>query len=191
MKKLFYIVTLIVFAAWAAGYCWFNYHIFHYQADSTQKTDAIIVLTGGRNRIAEGAKLLKRGLAQKLFISGVDENSSLQAIEKINDLDFEKKQQVYIGKKAMDTVGNANEAKEWIMQNNINSIRLVTSNYHMPRSLAEFRALNPKLTIIPHPVYSEKVSKKWWKKWKTGKLTASEYSKFLYVCLRNILTAKE
>lgn len=44
-------------------------------------------------------------------------------------------------------------------KNNIRSIRLVTSNYHMPRSMAEFRANNREVTILAHPVYSERVRK--------------------------------
>ena len=68
-------------------------------------------------------------------------------------------------------------------KNNISSIRLVTSNYHIPRSLEEFYAQNQNLQIVVHPVYSENISKKWWKSWGSFLLIASEYNKFLYVWL--------
>lgn len=70
-------------------------------------------------------------------------------------------------------------------KNNIRSIRLVTSNYHMPRSMAEFRANNREVTILAHPVYSERVRKNWWRSWRSFVLIASEYNKFLYVWIKN------
>lgn len=190
MKKIFYILT-IIFSLWLLGFYCFCTYIFNYDIDTQTKTDAIIVLTGGRNRISEAGKLLQNNMAKKMFITGVNKNITLKAIEKINSLNINSNSNIFIGKKALDTKGNAIEATEWILKNNINSIRLVTSNYHMPRSLQEFKALNPKLTIISHPVYSEKVSNKWWKKWHTSKLIAAEYNKFLYVYIRNIIQAKE
>ena len=86
-----------------------------------------------------------------------------------------------------NTVENAIETSEWIRKNNVKSIRLVTSNYHIPRSLEEFRSLNPQVKIIPHPVYSENVSPQWWKNGGSFYLIASEYNKFLYVYLRTRL----
>lgn len=190
MKKLFYTIIMI-FIFWLIGFCCFSSYIFHYIPNLHTKTDAIVVLTGGRNRISEAGKLLNKQMAQKMFITGVNKQSSLKTIEKINALNSKITDNIFIGKKAMDTEGNATEATIWIKQNNISSIRLVTSNYHMPRSLQEFRAANPDLLIIPNPVYSERVSKKWWKRWKSAKLIASEYNKFLYVCIRNVLSKKE
>src|SRR4051812_16237950 len=41
-------------------------------------TDAIIVLTGGGDRLAEGFRLLDRGLAKRLLVSGVASGVTLQ-----------------------------------------------------------------------------------------------------------------
>ena len=79
------------------------------------------------------------------------------------------------------------ETGEWIRKNKVRSIRLVTSNYHIPRSLEEFRSQNPQIKIVPHPVYSENVSPQWWKNRGSFCLIASEYNKFLYVYLRTRL----
>ena len=79
----------------------------------------------------------------------------------------------------------------WVKENKIKSIYLVTSNYHMPRSMAEFSYYNPKLEIVAYPVFSDKVSKKWWKSWRTFTLLAGEYNKFLYVLLSNGLVIEK
>lgn len=185
MKKLFYIATFTV-SAWLIGFLIFNHYInsFAYDDSSTQ---AIIALTGGRNRIIEATKLLNDGKADKMFISGVAKKASLKAIQKRNGLATENSREIALGKKATNTIENAIETKAWLEQNHVQSIRLVTSNYHLPRSIMEFKAQNPDLKIIAHPVYSEKVYKNWWQSWHSFALIFSEYNKFLCVFVRTHL----
>lgn len=187
MKKLLVILLLICLALWFAGFLAFSYHINNYKQDEGSKTDAIIALTGGKNRIAEAVNLLNKGLADKMFISGVQKDISLKEIKQRKDVKIETKREIELGNQSTNTVENAIETNEWINKNKIKSIRLVTSNYHLPRSIEEFRSRNPKLIIIAHPVYSERVSKKWWKNEGSFCLIASEYSKFLYVYIRTAL----
>ena len=179
---------LLMLAAWLGGFLWFSYHINHYQADNTTHTEAVIALTGGRNRIAEAVRLLNDGRAERLFISGVGQNISLRDIKKRQKINILAENRVTLGTAAKDTVGNAAETAAWIEDNNIRSIRLVTSNYHLPRSIIEFRHTNPQIQIVAHPVYSEKVSKKWWTSWHTFSLIFAEYNKFIYGYLRSCLT---
>lgn len=187
MKKLCWLIVLMT-AVWFVGFLLFNRQINSFVLDSQTPTEAIIVLTGGRNRIPEATKLYNLGLADKMFISGVNQKSSLRQIENRNAISIKSKDHVHLGLKARDTIGNAVETNEWLRQNNIKSIRLVTSNYHIPRSLLEFQARNNDLQIIVHPVYSDKVQKKWWKSWGSFCLIATEYNKFLYVLLtKNII----
>lgn len=181
MKKLFIIAVLFLLLAWFAGFLWFNHRINSYENTDEIKTDAIVALTGGRNRISSAISLLNDGAAEKLFISGVSKEASLAKIEQFNDVRVSKKQKVQMGNEAQNTIGNAIEADEWIKKNNIRSIRLVTSNYHLPRSILEFRHQNPKISIVPSPVYSDKVHPKWWKNPGSFWLIATEYNKFLYV----------
>ncbi len=184
MKKYIAIV-LIVCLAWLGGFLWFSHKIYHFPADTSTKTDAIIVLTGGKNRISEAAKLLNQGLGEKLFISGVSKKTSLQDLKNRGDIALNNEQDVTLDKRSTNTVENAIEAIEWVKKNHITSIRLVTSNYHILRSQMEFRALDKNLKIIPHPVYSENVSSQWWKNFGSFFLIAAEYNKFLIVCLRS------
>ena len=181
MKKKLAILAGLGITVWLAGLIAFAYEINHYAVEYTTQTEAIVVLTGGRYRIGEGMKLLNSGLARELFISGVEKNTSLEEIGKKQAIDFNTEREISIGKKSTNTVENAEETREWLKKHKIKSIRLVTSNYHMPRSLAEFRYHNPDLLIIPHPVFSDYVARKWWKSFKSFCLIASEYNKFLYV----------
>lgn len=182
MKKLVLISFFLVVAAWLGGLCLFAYKINHYPTDEKTHTQAIVVLTGGRNRISEAVKLMNEGLADKLFISGVEKNTSLKDISNLQDTPLPEKN-VSLEKKSTNTVENAIETKAWLEKNNISSIRLVTSNYHLPRSIQEFQYQNEKLNIIPHPVFSEHVAKEWWTRTRSFCLIASEYNKFLYVWL--------
>ncbi len=186
MTKKLLKFSAAVFLLWFGGFIAFQYRINHYQTDESAQTDAIVVLTGGRNRISESAKLLNNGLARRLFISGVEKNSTQKAIERSNGIHFAQGAEVVIGHKATNTIENAIESNEWIRKNAIKSIRLVTSNYHMPRSIVEFECRNPGLKIVAHPVYSDFVKKKWWKKPASFLLIAEEYNKFLYVYIRSL-----
>lgn len=186
MKKLITLFLSFIFLWWC-GFLVFAWQINNYPHDIEDHTQAIIALTGGRNRIAEAIKLLNDGKADMLFISGVGKQSSLKAIQKRNRISITAENRVFIGKEATNTVENAIETKAWIHNNKITSIRLVTSNYHIPRSITEFKTLNPGLKIVVHPVYSELVEKKWWTSWHTFSLIFSEYNKFLYVYIRSNL----
>lgn len=172
---------------WLGGLCAFAWKIDNFSDEENKKTDAIIALTGGRNRIAEAVRLLDAGKARRLFISGVDKSISLSNIQNAHHLKLANKKRIDIGHDASNTIENAKEAAEWIKKNNVKSIRLVTSNYHLARSLIEFQEQNPDLEIIIHPVYSEKIKKNWWTSWQTFSLLFKEYNKFLFVYVRNKL----
>ncbi len=185
-KKQLFIFTLIFLGiAWLGGFVIFHHRIYHFAPDDGRQTDAIIVLTGGKNRIAEAIKLLNNGLSEKLFISGVSKGISLEDLSKRDDITIPTQREITLDNRSTNTIENATEAAEWIEKNNISSIRLVTSNYHLLRSEQEFRAKVPHLKIILHPVYSENVSTRWWRNLGSFALVASEYNKFLIVWLRS------
>ena len=191
MVKRLLVLLLTVFWAWVIGFEIFDYHINHFASAGENKADAIVVLTGGRNRLKEAVKLLNAQVADKLFISGVFKGTSLKELQNREDVEIFNSELVTLDKRSTNTVENAKITAEWIKDHNIKSIYLVTSNYHMPRSMVEFRYYNPKLEIIPYPVYSDKMDKKWWKNWKSFKLLAGEYNKFLYVLVKDGLVIKK
>ena len=184
MKRWLLYGLLSAFTAWFGGFVWFAHYINSYDIDTSTKTDAIIVLTGGKNRISEGIRLLNENLADKLFISGVPADVSIKQIEKQAKVYANDENKIELGRKATNTIENAIETEEWIKKNNIKSIRLVTSSYHIQRSLQEFIiyvTMESNLEVILNPIYSPNVNLKWWKSWGTFRLLIMEYNKFLVV----------
>ena len=168
-------------AAWGGGLVWFASLIPTRLADATTRTQAIAVLTGGRGRLSTGLQLLSEERADKLFVSGVYHGVD---VSKLLDMSRHAPEElrccVDIGHSADDTAGNAVETAAWMRRQGYRSLRLVTSSYHMPRSLLEFRAALPGVTIIPHPVFHEQVKQERWWVWPgTASLIASEYTKYL------------
>lgn len=151
-----------------------------------EPADAIVVLTGGSERLTTGIELLNAHKGKKLFISGVYPGLTLahllanQTIA--NDL---RDCCVILGHAAESTLGNADETETWMSLENYHSMRLVTANYHMPRSLLLFRATMPNIYIIPHPIMPDSVKlRDWWRRPGTASLLVTEYNKYLFALLR-------
>ena len=175
-----------LFALWFAGLLWFATALPREVGDAGEGTDAIVVLTGGSARLSQGLDLLAQERAQKLFVSGVYRGVDITEL-------FRVRQQspdefaccVSLGHEADDTRGNAVETAAWMRAQGFESLRLVTANYHMPRSLLEFRHAMPDVEIDPHPVFPEDFKQdEWWLWSRSASLVASEYSKYLISLLR-------
>jgi uncharacterized SAM-binding protein YcdF (DUF218 family) len=67
-----------------------------------------------------------------------------------------------------------------VAQHHYTSIIVVTSNYHMPRALAELGRVMPGVTLIPYAVVENNVHlDRWWTYPGTTRLLISEYLKYL------------
>jgi uncharacterized SAM-binding protein YcdF (DUF218 family) len=178
----------VIFALWLAGLLWFIQQMPVAVADPSARTDAIVVLTGGSERLKTGLDLLRQKQAKKLFISGVYrglEVAELMRILRGSPADFDCC--VVLGYSADDTHGNAAESAAWLAREGYDSLRLVTSFYHMPRSLFEFGRLLPGATIVPHPVFPDSVKHKDWWRWPgTTALYVAEYNKYLAARVRGL-----
>lgn len=121
------------------------------------KVDAIVVITGGKGRIERGADLLSKGVAKRMFISGVDPSvRKADLVARIGG-----KRQMFdccvdLGSESVDTRSNADESKRWLDRHSYKSFRLVTSDWHMHRALYEFRRqMGDGYTIIPDAVRTQ------------------------------------
>lgn len=151
------------------------------------KADAIVVLTGGDDRLAAGMELLSSGHGTRLLISGVNEDTKrddirgLIATAHISRFDC----CVDLDKSALNTIGNAIETGQWARSNKYNSIIVVTANYHMPRALAELARAEPNLELIAYPVEQSDVHVSDWWRWPgSARLLVSEYMKYLATQMR-------
>lgn len=146
-----------------------------------QAAHGIVALTGGKDRIGEAVRLLADGQAKRLLITGVNPSTKARDLEKkvprgpeffacCVDLDHA----------ALDTIGNAAETKSWAAKHGFNSLIVVTSAYHMPRTLIEFARAMPDVHLVPHPVVSRNFQiEHWWSHAGTRRLLVSEYVKYL------------
>ncbi|MCH8000413.1 MAG: YdcF family protein, partial [Proteobacteria bacterium] len=130
---------LIGFAAlflgiWLVGLLWFAKDLPVSVAAPARATDAIVVLTGGSGRVHQGLELLAQRRAKKLFISGVYRGVDVRELLGVSqqspaDLDC----CIALGYEADSTRGNARETADWMREQGLGSLRLVTAAYHMPR----------------------------------------------------------
>lgn len=156
MKKLKYTfiqyTMITAVSVWVILFLLFFLTTVYFKYTPLQQSDAVVVLTGGKDhRILQAIELLSQNYGQKLFISGV--NKIVEPSEILKDAPNELHPYIDLGYMAQDTHTNALEVSLWVQQNNIHSIILVTSFYHMPRSLLELKKRLPNLKIIPYSIY--------------------------------------
>lgn len=145
----------LMFLAWAIGFLWFVVALPKPAEGVT--TDAVIVPTGGPGRIARGLAVLDRGLASRMLVSGVDKEVRPQEFA----VQFGVSSRtmaccVTLGFAAVDTRSNAAETAKWVARNEVRSLRLVTTDWHMRRAAGELdRTLPDNVTVIRDAVPSQ------------------------------------
>ncbi|WP_455873994.1 YdcF family protein [Rhizobium yanglingense] len=152
------------------------------------KADAIVVLTGGYQRIDQAVELLEKGAGKRLLISGVHPSTTPGQIRKTTSASADLFDCcVDIGYDAIDTIGNAQEAANWIHAKGYRSVLVVTNNYHMPRSLAELAYVDADTQFIPYPVVnSDLKTRAWFTDPNALRVMLAEYAKVLLAGARNI-----
>ena len=153
----------------------------------------IVILTGGANRIKDGLKIIQdfknsKNINYKILVSGtgmgftksslkkkLGPNFNSQLIQCCIDLDGVSK----------NTLTNASETFKWTSKNNIKEFILITSNYHMPRAILEFKNVMPNLKIYTYVITPKKHDiENWLSSYQTFSLVFTEYCKFIIAGLR-------
>jgi uncharacterized SAM-binding protein YcdF (DUF218 family) len=181
LKRAMILGTGAAFALLAVGFVLFATVVMRQPVPADPHADGIVVLTGESRRIAEGARLLQEGRAERMLISGVFPRTGKQALMRISKLPEDKFDCcVDLGYAALDTAGNASEARTWAVARRYNTLIVVTASYHMPRSLAELSLALPATRLIPHPVMPKGFPvRHWWLNPSVTRVLLSEYIKFL------------
>jgi uncharacterized SAM-binding protein YcdF (DUF218 family) len=174
---------------WVGGLVWFVISSLSITPDHGAATDAIVVLTGGRLRLEAGLDLLGAGRAQKLFISGVNPHVDRLALLRVAGHAGNDDSRIVLGHEADNTFGNARETAAWMHQEGYRSLRLVTSWYHMQRSLIEFERAMPDVAVVAEPVFPHAESDTWESWFELGSLAVNEYDKYLATLVRPAITA--
>lgn len=129
----------LVLLLYALGFALFSVTLG--QPAGAQTTEAIVVLTGGPNRIERGVALMREGRAQRMLIAGADPSVSLADLRRRLGPGNGAVLRccVDLGSESVDTRSNAEEAGRWLQKNGFRTVRLVTSDWHMRRAAYEFR----------------------------------------------------
>ena len=185
LRVFFYLIITAV-ALFLGGFAIFYQQVASLAPPKDPKADAIVVLTGGYQRIDQAVELLERGAGRRLLISGVNPATTgnhIRLLTRSPDDLFACC--VDIGHEALDTTGNATETARWIRSRGYESVILVTNNYHMPRSLAEIRRLDSDTDFMPYPVEKRLTLSDIAANPLLLRTLASEYVKYLLVVSRD------
>lgn len=176
----------LAFMLWMIGLVVFCLYALSFKYAPEKHSDAVVVLTGGTNRIKTGLDLMQKTNAEYMLISGV--NKEVSQNELFPNIKNEDLRKITLGYEALDTVGNAQEIKSWIKGKNIKSILLVTSFYHMPRSIFEIKKINKDIQIRPWTVFPKSFNHSVeWIKTRYAWLLFIEYHKYLFVQLKHLI----
>ena len=151
-----------------------------------RNADGIVVLTGGTSRVADALELLGSGRGKRLLITGVNPGTTTADIAR-QTVDYGRLLNccVDLDYSALNTLGNAVQARRWALDHDFKSLIVVTSAYHMPRALAELAHQLPDAALIPFPVVSDRLRiEPWWSNGETARLVLSEYLKYLFAKVR-------
>ncbi len=173
---IFFRFLLLIAISWMMGFVWFINQMNIHKPNLTYPFDAAVVLTGAKGRINTGVELLWKNKVKHLFISGVGQNVTLSELGKhIKPFTDEQlktlENRISLGHFANSTEENALETMDWVRNKKFKKIILVTSNYHMPRSLYMFKHFMPDIEIIPYTIHKNSLSLE---------LALLEYNKYLF-----------
>jgi uncharacterized SAM-binding protein YcdF (DUF218 family) len=143
------VVLFVLALAWAAGFGCFLARILTPTAEPLP-AGGIVVLTGGSGRLKEAFRLLLGGAAPRLLVSGVAQGTDLEDLARLSGIPEARLDgRVVLGHSAATTAGNAREAASWAHGLDLTSLIVVTSFYHMPRALRDFRRVLPGVRLEP------------------------------------------
>jgi uncharacterized SAM-binding protein YcdF (DUF218 family) len=173
--------VLAALAVLTVGFILFAAGIERRETRLDRAADGIVVLTGGAERIADAVQLLASGRGQRLLITGVHPDTTLEEIGRRVSV---ARQQLEccadIGRSALNTRGNAIETAQWVRGRGFRSLIVVTSSWHMPRALVELGRALPEVELVPYPVVTDRMREApWWSSPATSRLLFVEYLKLL------------
>lgn len=177
----------LVLLLWGIGFANFNIN----NASISEATapasghHGIVVPTGGNDRLQWGMNALTQGRGERLLISGVNEVASPEDLRGlVDDPDELFGCCVDLDYTARNTIANAEETAAWASEHEFEGLWVVTSYYHMPRTLAELHYRAPELILYPLRVRPEDYSAgNWWRPG-TFRILAWEYTKYELALMR-------
>jgi uncharacterized SAM-binding protein YcdF (DUF218 family) len=183
------LICATVVALLAGGFVWFVSALPTQETVPAAKADGIVVLTGAAFRINDALDLLASGRGRRLLITGVYPTTRSGEISRT----MPEHQRLFdccvdLDHSALNTIGNAVETRRWATTRGFKSLIVVTSDFHMPRTMTELSHQLPGIALVPFPVNSERVRvESWWSNPAVARLLFSEYLKYIVAVVRTRL----
>ena len=118
--------------------------------------EAIVVVTGDSRRIPRALALLAERSSPLLVISGVQPGVTLhQMLGASAVLPKELLARIVVETEAVSTRDNARRTRPLLQKRHVKRVILVTSDYHMYRTLRAFESIAKEFEYVPFPVASE------------------------------------
>ena len=153
MRKLFIYFFSLFLILLILGFFYFLKVITYTNVIVGKNIDGIAILTGGKGRIDLGLNLFKKKSNIRLIISGVDKKVSINSVLPSK---FQENNRIYIDQISESTFENALIIAEWAKKNQLYNINIITSYYHMPRSMLLLNNLTEEVNYYSYPVKREK-----------------------------------
>jgi uncharacterized SAM-binding protein YcdF (DUF218 family) len=186
LGRISVIVGVVAVVLLVSGFFWFIAHIPPHEVRLDRDADGIVVLTGAAARIPDGIELLAAGRGKRLLITGVHRATRAREIARLTPLYSNYFSCcIDLDRSALNTFGNALEAKRWAHEHHFKSLIVVTSNWHIQRAMVELEYQLPDIALIPYPVVSNRMkSDSWWSTGDNARLIIAEYIKYLLALAR-------
>jgi uncharacterized SAM-binding protein YcdF (DUF218 family) len=180
------IFLFLLTCIWIGGFLTYMSDVEGPPPAPSHKLDGIVILTGTPARLTAGFDLLKENEGARLLVSGVNSKVTRETLrqamgqsERLMDCCVD------LGRLARNTEGNAYETYLWAKTNNYSNLAIVTSAYHMPRSLIELKRYMPDVKLSAYPVANDTLGlEDWWKNPKSFLIVAGEFNKYVFSLVR-------
>ncbi|TNE39777.1 MAG: YdcF family protein [Alphaproteobacteria bacterium] len=179
-------VIFIVGSFWTGAFLTFIDDIRMPALPAAAKAGGIVILTGTPARLTAGFELLNEGAGERLLVSGVNSKVTRETLRHaVGQTSEQMNCCVDLGRIARNTEGNAFETMLWARAHDFKSLLIVTSAYHMPRSLVELKRQMPDIKLIAYPVANDTLEpESWWQKPHSLVTVAGEFNKYVFSLVR-------
>jgi len=127
-------------------------------------TDMVVVLTGSSGRIRPAYELMKEMNAPVLFVAGTNAKVSFDELAREHNMDINYRDRIIVDNSSKTTYENSEAVLKYADEHQVKKILLVTSAYHMKRSMMVFKRMfeGTEVEIIPYGTSNTVLKKDSW-----------------------------